>query len=70
MSNDYREALAEITDLDEYFDQLEAELDMEDYSDWRMVYRNSNYALFSNSIGKNRIVSAKQINDAFKNEEK
>ena len=50
MSNDYREALAEITDLDEYFDQLEAELDMEDYSDWRMVYRNSNYALFSNYI--------------------
>lgn len=69
MNNDYREVLAEITDLDEYFDQLETELDIDSYSDWRMVDRNTAYALFSNSIGENRIIYAKQINDAFKHEE-
>lgn len=65
---DYREVLEEISDLDEYFDQLEIELDIESFSDWALVDRTSDYALFKNSRGENRIVSAKQINDAFKNE--
>ena len=68
--NDYREVLAEITDLDDYFDQVEAELDMDGYSSWKMVDRNTAYALFRNSRDENRVISARQINDAFKHEEK
>lgn len=66
---DYIEVLEKISDLDEYFDQLETELDIESFSDWTLVDKTSDYALFRNSRGEHRIVSAKQINNAFKHED-
>ena len=66
---DYREILSELDDMDKLLESLENELEEEKLTYWTLVFRNDNFAIFSDYQGETRIINANYINKLFLSEE-
>lgn len=64
---DYREYLNELDNIDELIESLENELEESNLTSWTLVFRNSNFAIFSDYQGETRIINANYINKLYKN---
>ncbi len=64
---DYREYLNELDNIDELIESLGNELEESNLTSWTLVFRNSNFAIFSDYQGETRIINANYINKLFKN---
>lgn len=62
---DYREILSELDDMDKLLEYLENELEEEKLTYWTLVFRNDNFAIFSDYQGETRIINANYINKLF-----
>lgn len=60
---DYRADLAEIAEYCSYLDEI---LEDEIAESWTILKRTKDYAIFINCIGDTRTISAKYINEIFK----
>ena len=63
---DYRELLEECSMLDEYYEQLENELEMEKLMNWTMLYRDNMQITYINYEGEVRTIGAPYIDKMFK----
>lgn len=66
---DYREILSELDDMDKLLEFLENELEEEKLTYWTLVFRNDNFAIFSDYQGETRIINANYINKIFSTKE-
>ena len=66
---DYREILSELDNMDKLLESLENELEEEKLTYWTLVFRNDNFAIFSDYQGETRIINANYINKLFSTEE-
>ena len=62
---DYRELLNELDNIDELIESLENEIEEENLTSWTLVFRNNNFAIFSDYQGETRIINANYINKLF-----
>ena len=60
---DYREILADVAEYNSYLDSIfEEEL----LASWKLMQRTSKHAIFENYYGETRIITAKCIDEIFK----
>ena len=62
---DYREILDELDNIDKLIESLENELEEEPLTYWTLVFRDDNFAIFSDYQGETRTINANYINKLF-----
>lgn len=64
--DDYRVYLEELALMEQMYDEMEYELELQQIASWKLIYADKNICVYKDMYGATRTIGAAYINKMFK----